>query len=108
MEIKEKIYLTSSDEIDSTKEIGKKLYPREFFLIIKAKDEKQARKISEKYLNDTYYDYGIPNEFEDITAKLSNMDEDYENGYEYVTNTLLGKENILEIDEDDSILYYFE
>jgi len=104
----ENIYLALTDEVDSTKEIGEKLEPREFCLIIKAKNEKEASKYANEYLNDTYYDFGIPNDFEDITEKLKNMNEDYGDGYEYITKNLLAEDNVAEIDSNDSILYYFE
>jgi len=104
----ESIYLTLADEVDSTKEVGEKLEPREFCLIIKAKDEKEASKYANEYLNDTYYDFDIPNDFEDITEKIKNMDEDYGDGYEYIIKNLLTEGNVAEIDNNDSILYYFE
>ena len=42
--MKDRFYLVDADEVDSTKEIGSKLYPHEFFLLIMAKDISNAKK----------------------------------------------------------------
>ena len=92
----ENIYLALADEVDSTKEIGEKLEPREFYLIIKAKNEKEALKYANEYLNDTYYNFGIPNDFEDITEKrtptVKLSADEYEKG---VNEFVDGLDNVL-------------
>ena len=104
--MKDRFYLVDADEVDSTKEIGRKLYPHEFFLLIMAKDITGAKKKAEKYLNDSYYDWGLGEEYRDVTDFVKNMDEDYEDGFDYLKNHFLTDEGINELEPENDLLYY--